>query len=88
MNDIERAIELIKNMLPEKVSYANLVGASNCYGDKYVYEEPEPYALELAISSLEKQLNNGWIPVSTGRLPEEPTQRVNVTLKNEMVLEV
>ena len=55
MNETE-AIELIKNMLPEKVSYANLVGASNCYGDKYIYEDPEPYALELAISALEKQI--------------------------------
>ena len=55
MNEIE-AIELLRNMLPEKVSYANLVGASNCYGDKYVYENPEPYAIELAISALEKQI--------------------------------
>ena len=54
MNNAENAIELLKNMLPEKVSYANLIGASSCYGDKYVYEEPEPYALELAISALEK----------------------------------
>ena len=55
MNNTENAIELLKNMLPEKVSYANLVGASNCYGDNYVYEEPEPYALELAIEALGKQ---------------------------------
>ena len=56
MNNRENAIELLKNMLPEEVSYANLIGASSCYGDKYVYEDPEPYALELAISALEKQI--------------------------------
>lgn len=53
--DSQKAIELIKNILPKKVSYADLVGAYNCYGDNYVYEEPESYALELAITALEKQ---------------------------------
>lgn len=48
------AIKLIKGILPQKISYANLIGASSCYGDKYVYESPEPYALELAISALEE----------------------------------
>lgn len=67
--EIERAIELLRNILPKKVSYSNLVGASSCYGDKYVYEEPEPYAIEMAISALEHQLTNSWIPVSE-RLPK------------------
>lgn len=70
MNNTENAIELLKSMLPEKVSYANLIGASSCYGDKYVYEEPEPYALELAISALEKQI------------PKKPTDIVKNTAGN------
>ena len=50
----EEAIELLKNILPRKISYAELVGASNCYGDKLVYESPEPYAIEYAIESLQE----------------------------------
>jgi len=69
MNEID-AIRLIKNMLPNKVSFSDLIGASSCYGDQYVYEEPEPYALELAIEALEKQINDRWIPVSE-KLPDE-----------------
>lgn len=65
------AIEMLKSMLPKKTSYAELVGAVGCYGGgEYVYSDPEPYAIETAISALEKQITNGWIPVSE-RLPEE-----------------
>lgn len=83
MINVENAIKLLKNMLPEKVSYANLIGASSCYGDKYVYEDPEPYAIELAISVLEKQLNNGWISVKE-KLPENKTS-VLITKSNGYV---
>ena len=49
------AIEMLKSMLPEKISYAELIGASSCYGDGgLVYADPEPYAIETAISALEK----------------------------------
>lgn len=37
---------------------------------KVDWDEQEK-AVDLAISALEQQLNNGWIPVSSGRLPEE-----------------
>ena len=51
------AIEMLKSMLPEKISYAELIGASSCYGDGgLVYADPEPYAIETAISALEKQI--------------------------------
>ena len=51
------AIEMLKSMLPEKISYAELIGASSCYGDGgLVYADPEPYAIETAISALEQQI--------------------------------
>jgi hypothetical protein len=51
------AIEMLKSMLPEKISYAELIGASSCYGDgELVYADPEPYAIETAVSALEKQI--------------------------------
>ena len=53
-NTNEEAIRLLKNMLPKKVSYVNLVGISCCYGDNFVYEEPEPYAIEFAIDSIQE----------------------------------
>ena len=53
----EEAIEYLRNMLPEKISYADLVGASGCYGHgDYVYADPEPYAIEVAIQALEKAI--------------------------------
>ena len=63
------AIEMLKSMLPEKISYAELIGASSCYGDGgLVYADPEPYAIETAISALEQQLTDMWIPISK-RMP-------------------
>ena len=50
----KEAIEYLRNMLPEKISYADLVGASGCYGHgDYVYADPEPYA-QSTIQALEK----------------------------------
>jgi hypothetical protein len=72
------AIELIKQMLPEKVSYANLIGASSCYGDKYVYEDPEPYALELAIRALEE---NDKLKDEINQLKVELEQSVKLPCK-------
>ena len=48
----ERAIYLLKGILPKKVSYAQMICASNCYGDEMVYQDPEPYAIEYAIGSI------------------------------------
>jgi len=53
MND-ERAIYLLKSVLPKKVSYAQMICASNCYGDEMVYQEPEPYAIEYGIKAIEE----------------------------------
>ncbi len=44
--------------------------------------------VRIAISALQQQLTGGWIPVSSGIYPEDISQRVLATLKNEMVLEV
>ena|SRR5699024_4703338 len=52
----EEAIEILKNMLPEKIDYADLVGAVNHASGEYVYADPEPYAIDLAIQALEKQI--------------------------------
>ena len=37
----------------------------------WTYRPAEVEAAKLAISALEQQLTNGWIPVSSGRLPED-----------------
>ena len=31
-----------------------MICASNCYGDEMVYQEPEPYAIEFAINSIQE----------------------------------
>jgi len=80
MNDIEKAIEVLK-MENELMQFDPMTG------------EIEPIELQnqdnqdlykanlIAISALEKQLNGGWIPVSE-RLPEEETF-YQVTVKYE-----
>lgn len=55
------AIELLKNMLGPLVDYAEMVGGpSGTYGIKYVYQDPEDYAIEQAISALEKEERYKW----------------------------
>lgn len=44
--------DALEKSLPPKVSYANLVGAESCYGDTYVWEDPEPYMIAEAIQFL------------------------------------
>lgn len=51
----EGTIELLKGMQNKKVDYAELVGApAFAYGCKYVYPEPEDYAIEEAIEALKE----------------------------------
>ena len=51
----EEAIELLRSMQNPKQDYANLVYApAFCTGYRYVYPEPEDYAIEEAISALKE----------------------------------
>ena len=51
----EEAIELLKGMQSPLEDYAELVGApAFAYGYKYVYPDPEDYAIEEAIKALEE----------------------------------
>ena len=51
----EETIELLKGMQSPLVDYAELVGApAFAYGCKYVYPEPEDYAIEEAIEALKE----------------------------------
>ena len=52
---LEETIEMLKGIQNEMVDYAELVGApAFAYGYKYVYPEPEDYAIEEAISALKE----------------------------------
>lgn len=67
------AIELLKEMQNPLQDYADMVGApAFAYGYRYVYPEPEDYAIELAITALENQEKYRWHKVSDGDLPPEP----------------
>jgi hypothetical protein len=51
-------IDSLRAMLPEKVDYAEVVGAEGfAYGYKYVYTDPEPYLMEEAADKLEELQN-------------------------------
>lgn len=81
MMDTNDAIKLLKGMQGPLQDYADMVGApGSAKGIRYVYPDPEDYAIEAAISALEEQDKHRWIPVEE-RLPE-PNTRVLVTLKH------
>lgn len=55
--EINKLIEALKTMLPQKVPYGQLVCADAPYGNSgpFVYEDPEPYFIEAAIKTIETQ---------------------------------
>lgn len=66
----QEAIEILKGMQSPSQDYADMVGAPAwASGCRYVYPEPEDYAIEEAITALEEKQNRRWVPV-TERLPE------------------
>lgn len=68
--NIDRAIDLLKNMQNPKIDYADMVLAPCfCCGKKYVYPDPEDYAIETAINALQEKKKYNWIPVNE-RLPK------------------
>lgn len=71
--DKETAIELLKNMLGPLVDYAEMVGGPpGTYGTKYVYQDPEDYAIEEAIKALEIVNKYKWhdLRADSNDLPE------------------
>lgn len=71
--DKETAIELLKNMLGPLVDYAEMVGGPHgTYGTKYVYQDPEDYAIEEAIKALEIANKYKWhdLRADSNDLPE------------------
>ncbi|MCI6464741.1 MAG: DUF551 domain-containing protein [Faecalicatena sp.] len=68
------AIELLKGMQNPLEDYADMVCAPEwATGYRYVYQDPEDYAIEEAITALEERRNRKWIPASE-RLPDEPKE--------------
>lgn len=71
MMDTNEAIKLLKGMQGPLQDYADMVGApESAKGIRYVYPDPEDYAIEAAISALEEQDKDRWISVEE-RLPED-----------------
>ena len=82
--DVDNAIRILENMQSPKIDYAEMVGApAFCYGKRYVFQNPEDYAIETALAALNEKKerdarrakdtniigNDGWILVEE-RLPE------------------
>lgn len=69
--EVQEAIELLKGMQNPLQDYADMVGApAFAYGHRYVYPEPEDYAIEEAITALKEKKYKSWIPVSE-RMPDD-----------------
>lgn len=59
--EVKEIISLLKNMQSPLQDYAELIGAPYwAYGKQYVYPDPEDYAIEQAISALEKEERYKW----------------------------
>ena len=53
--DTRKLVKELRNMLPQKVDYADLVCAEGGHhGYLYVWEDPEPYFIEAAANKLEE----------------------------------
>ena len=79
----EETIELLKGMQNEVIDYAELVGApAFAYGYKYVYLEPEDYAIEEAIEAL-KEVQQ-YRKIGTVEECKELTSIVNMAEKEEL----
>lgn len=71
--DSKAAIHLLKNMLGPLVDHAEMVGGPpGTYGTKYVYQDPEDYAIEEAIKVLKKEERYKWhdLRADSNDLPE------------------
>ena len=87
--DSKAAIELLKNMLGSLVDYAEMVGGPpGTYGVKYVYQDPEDYAIEEAIKALEKEERYKWhdLRADSNDLPETYVNYRNSFSDNVLVL--
>lgn len=59
--EIKETINLLKGIQSPLQDYAELIGAPYwAYGKQYVYPDPEDYAIEEAISALEKEERYKW----------------------------
>lgn len=56
--DYEQLTETLKSMLPKKVLYGDIIGAEGIYAHSgpLVYEDPEPYFIEQAITAITELL--------------------------------
>ena len=73
--DYNKLVEQLKEMLPEKIRYGELVGAPvpyNQMGDM-VYEEPEPYIIEQAADAITELVARA-----------ETAEKQNTQLKEEL----
>lgn len=59
--EIKETIRLLRGIQTPLQDYAELIGAPYwVYGKQYVYPDPEDYAIEQAISALEKEERYKW----------------------------
>lgn len=56
MANIDSAIKILKNMQNPRIDYADMVGApAFCHGKRYVFQDPEDYAIEAALIALHEK---------------------------------
>jgi len=73
----EEIVKSLRELLPPKIDYAELVGAEGfSYGQHYVWEDPEPYMIESAANLIETlQAENSALRAKVRELGSEKLQR-------------
>ena len=87
--EINLLLKKFKEMLPEQVDYAEMVGApSFAYGEKYCYEDEWGYICEDAIEKLEKLAQYEYLE-EQGKLIKLPcSERLEFDKMQEAILKI
>lgn len=71
--EIEKAIDCLKKMYVKSTKMVD----GRRKGGYINKDQVENKAIDMAISTLEQQLADAWVPVTSGRMPEIPEKWIN-----------
>lgn len=81
----QELIDDLKRMLPEKVLYGDLIGAEGVYAHSgpLVYEDPEPYFIEQAITAITELLSRAEAAEARAEAAEKKAADVRPVVRGQ-----
>ena len=85
--DYKALTEALKSMLPEKVLYGDLIGAEGVYAHSgpLVYEDPEPYFIEQAITAITELLSRAEAAEARAEAAEKKAAGVRQVVRGRWI---